>query len=152
MLTLNKPLLTWLLVGLLGATLGACASAPTQLALTFVDAERMDIIRVSPEAAPQEQDDEARARAKVASFAFEPHWSPDRTQIAFTRINVATKAQRMLSLYKAEERQIIDIATMRPEDWTGYGFSPAWSPRQRGSRLCRPSQEQVSQPAKPSVW
>ncbi|MCB0218223.1 MAG: hypothetical protein KDH09_00890, partial [Chrysiogenetes bacterium] len=63
-----------------------------------------------------------------ASFAFEPHWNPARTMIAFTRINVATKAQRMLSLYDVEQDKVIDVATMKPEDWTGYGFSPTWSP------------------------
>ncbi|MCB0219264.1 MAG: hypothetical protein KDH09_06170, partial [Chrysiogenetes bacterium] len=100
-----------LLAAVLGLALGACASAPRQLVLTFVDAERMDIVRVDPDAEPQKQTEEekedAAALAKVASFAFEPHWNPARTMIAFTRINVATKAQRMLSLYDVEQDKVI---------------------------------------------
>lgn len=114
---------------LASASLAACGATSKPLALTLVDTERMDVVRVAPGEDPL--GDEEDYIETVSSFAFEPHWNPQRTRIAFTRINVSGEGRRVLSIYLVEEGRIIDVAMMSRADWTGYGFAPAWSPEGR---------------------
>ena len=107
---------------------GACARKPLPLALTLLEENRMDVVLLEPPSAGAKSRGEPKT---LVPFSFEPLWNPARTLLSFTRIAVGAESARVLSLYEPSKESYLDVASMSPQQWAGYGFSPAWHPSGR---------------------